>query len=154
MKTTSKITQKSRLERILFTNLSLAARSGTELHVRDLANSFLKQGVQTAIYSPFQKGDLIDELLEQGVELIESLELSSFQPDLIYGHHHPETMSALMYHSGTPAIFVCHDGEAWHDRAPMQTYQLTDSEIEIKHDVVQWARLQDRPSIFKITFPW
>ena len=41
------------------------------------------------------------------------------RPDLIHGHHHPQTIEALLWFPGVPAVFVSHDASAWNDAAPL-----------------------------------
>ena len=95
----------------------MTSRSGTETHARDLALRLRKKPFQIAIYSPLC-GDLADELRGQGIVVVDNLDDLPFTPDLIHGHHHVETMTALLRYPDTPGIFVCHDGSAWHDKAP------------------------------------
>lgn len=102
---------------ILLTNLSMTSRSGTETHARDLALRLRKSPFHISIYSPLC-GDLAEELRGQGIMVVDNLDDLPFTPDLIHGHHHVETMTALLRYPDTPGIFVCHDGSAWHDKAP------------------------------------
>ncbi len=115
---TATVQSKSDQERrVLLTNLSLSSRSGTETHVRDLALALQSSSFQPTIYSPVC-GELADELRDEGITVVDNLDDLSFEPNLIHGHHHLEMMTALLRYPKVPGIFVCHDGEAWHDRAP------------------------------------
>jgi len=102
--------------RILFTNLTLASRSGTETFVRDLAFAVARRGHTVCVYSP-RLGAIAAEIAAGGITVVDDPSRID-RPDLIHGHHHPETMTALASHPGTPALFVCHDAEAWHDAPP------------------------------------
>lgn len=102
--------------RVLITNLSLSSRSGTETYTRDLALELLRRGHEPSMYSPIL-GDMADELRADGVQIVSSLD-NEPAPDVIHGHHHTETMSAVLRFPGVPAVFVCHDRTAWHDRPP------------------------------------
>jgi glycosyltransferase involved in cell wall biosynthesis len=103
--------------RVLLTNLSLCARSGTELYTRDVAAELLRRGHQPAVYSPLC-GVVADEIRAAGVPVVDDLSQLEWSPDVIHGHHHPETMTALLAFPTAPALFVCHDREAWHDHPP------------------------------------
>ncbi len=99
------------------TNLSLSARSGTEMYTRDLALELLRRGHTPTVYSPLP-GIVADELRASGVRVVSSLASECELPHVIHGHHHVETMSAVLRFPGVPAIFVCHDRTAWHDAPP------------------------------------
>src|SRR6478752_4452282 len=103
--------------RVLITNVLLYARSGTETYVRDLALGLLRAGHVPVVYSPML-GCVAQELLDAGVAVSDELAELGGPPDVIHGHHHPETMTALLFHPRTPGLFVCHDGYNWHDQAP------------------------------------
>jgi len=103
--------------RVLITNLTLAGRSGTELYVRDLARALLARGHAPIVYSP-DLGDLARELRATTVPVVDDLRAVAVTPDVIHGHHHPETMTALLHFPGVPAVYFCHDWVAWHDEPP------------------------------------
>ena len=94
--------------RVLLTNMSLATRSGTETYVRDLALGLRRRGDTPIVYSTFP-GDLAQELRAATVLVVDDLRDVALPPDLIHGHHHPETVTALLHFPGVPAIFCCHD---------------------------------------------
>lgn len=102
--------------RVLMTNLSLSARSGTETFTRDLALELLARGHVPTVYTPLP-GVVADELRADGVRVVSALG-DEREPHVIHGHHHIETMSAVLRFPGVPAVFVCHDWNAWHDRPP------------------------------------
>ncbi len=68
------------------------------------------------VYTPLS-GVVADELRADGVRVVSDLTNES-EPHVIHGHHHIETMSAVLRFPGVPAVFVCHDRTAWHDRPP------------------------------------
>lgn len=103
--------------RVLITNWSLSARSGTEMHARDLAIELQRRGHAPTVYSPMP-GVISDELQEYGIRILSDLEEEREAPHVIHGHHLIETMTAVLRFSGVPAIFVCHDRTAWHDQPP------------------------------------
>src|SRR5437764_10996660 len=103
--------------RVLITNATLAGRTDTEVFVRDLAVGLLRRGHTPVVYAP-GPGELAGEIARAGVAVVEDLAALSVPPDLIHGQHHPEAVTALLRFPGAPALFVCHDRLAWHDRPP------------------------------------
>ena len=88
--------------------------SGTETVTRDLALELRKLGHVPVIYSP-ALGAVAHQLQSQGIMVYSDVRQIPFTPDIIHGHHHAETLTALLQFPDTPAIFVCHDATAWHD---------------------------------------
>jgi glycosyltransferase involved in cell wall biosynthesis len=104
--------------RILITNQMLLRRAGTELYVRDLALALLARGHTPVVYTT-RMGDLARELRAATVPVVTDLDQLSYVPDIIHGHHHVETMAALLHFPNTPAIFVCHGWDGWDETPPM-----------------------------------
>jgi hypothetical protein len=92
----------------------LVRGSGTEIVARDLASELKKLGHEPAIYSPVL-GSLAEQVRALGVPVFSDVRQIAPVPDIIHGHHHAQTLAALLRFSETPAIFVCHDATAWHD---------------------------------------
>jgi len=109
----SSYTQNCRLK-VLITNRVLVRGSGTEIVVRDLALELKKLGHKPAIYAPVL-GPLAGQVRTLGVPVFSDIRQIEPVPDIIHGHHHAQTLAALLRFSDTPAIFVCHDATAWHD---------------------------------------
>ena len=104
--------------KILITNNTLAGRAGTELYVRDVAIALLKRGLKPIAYSTIL-GEVAEELRRATVPVIDRLESLSTPPDLIHGHHHLETMTALLRFPGVPAIYFCHGWLPWEEFPPV-----------------------------------
>jgi glycosyltransferase involved in cell wall biosynthesis len=104
--------------RILITNNTLDQRAGTELYVRDLATALIRRGHHPVAYSQ-ALGEVAEELRGAGVPVVDDLARVAEPPDIIHGHHHLETMTALQWFSGVPAIFVCHGWEPWQEAPPV-----------------------------------
>jgi hypothetical protein len=100
--------------RILITNNALSARNGPTAYVRDLALGLLKQGHTPLAYSTIL-GDMADELRAASVSVVDDLNQLEIAPDLIHGHEHMETMTALLHFQGVPAIHFCHSSTVWYD---------------------------------------
>lgn len=103
--------------RVLLTNITLASRTGTEINVRDLAISLLREGHHPVVYSPVL-GAVADEIRAATVPVVSELASVGVPPDVIHGHHHPQTMAALLHFPGVPAVFFAHDWNAWWDVPP------------------------------------
>ena len=103
--------------KILITNNTLAGRAGTELYVRDVAVELLKRGHTPVAYSTLL-GTVADEIRAATVPVIDHLDALATPPDLIHGHHHIETMTALLHFPGVPAIFFCHGWLPWEELPP------------------------------------
>ncbi len=117
----------SRPLRILFTNITLATRTGTELYIKEAALGLLRRGHTPVVYSP----DLGEGLGEAGgiggvaaeiraatVPVVDDLCRIGAPPDLIHAHHQPAAMAALAHFPGVPAVFMSHDWTAWSDAPP------------------------------------
>jgi hypothetical protein len=103
---------------VLITNLKYSSRSGTETYVRDLGLELVRQGHHPVIFTPVA-GAIAEELRQATIPVVERLEHVEFTPDIIHGHHSHQAVSALLHFTNTPAIFLCHDGVAWHDDPPL-----------------------------------
>jgi len=103
--------------RILFTNSTLADRSGSELYVRDLAIALRARGHDPIAYSPIL-GDVADDLREATVPVTNDLRSIRVAPDVIHGQHHLEMMTALTHFPAVPAIYVCHGWLPWQEAPP------------------------------------
>ena len=102
--------------RLLFTNVTLAGRTGTEIVTRDLALGLHGRGHHVAVYTPAW-GPLADELEAGGVAVVTRLDQAG-QPDIVHGHHFVETAEALLRFPGARGVFVCHDRSASHSIPP------------------------------------
>lgn len=103
--------------RILFTNIRLAMRTGTEIVVKDLALRLLERGHDVVVYSP-TVGELATELTSRGISVVDDLLKVERAPDVIHGHHMPTTAEAILAFPQTPAIWVCHDAASWFNQPP------------------------------------
>ena len=104
--------------RVLLTNNSLDARAGSELYVRDLAIELLRRGHYPVAYST-RLGQVAQELRNATVPVVSRLAMLGEPPDIIHGHHHYETLSAMLHFPKTPAISYCHGWLPW-EEAPLR----------------------------------
>ncbi len=100
--------------KVLITNITLATRTGTEIYVRDLALGLLRRGHKPIVYST-DLGEIASELRAKTVPVVDDLAQVTATPDVIHGHHHPETLAALLRFPTVPGVLFCHDWTAWHD---------------------------------------
>jgi hypothetical protein len=92
---------------VLLTNHTLANRGGSELYARDVATALLARGHRPIVYSP-RLGAVAEDLRLATVPVTDDLRTVAEPPDVIHGHHHLETMTALLRFPGVPAVFVSH----------------------------------------------
>src|SRR5688572_33299164 len=102
---------------VLLTNITLASRTGTEVAIRDFTRALLARGHTPVVYSP-RLGEIATEIRKTTVPVVDDLGRLARPPDVIHGHHHPQTMAALLRFPGVPAVLFCHDSRARHDAPP------------------------------------
>jgi hypothetical protein len=84
----------------------------------DLASGFQRLGHFPMIWAPRIDPAVAAPIRSAGIPVVSKLVDLPWVPDIIHGHHHLETVEALRYFPGVPAIFVCHSGYWWHDAPP------------------------------------
>ncbi|MEO6194767.1 MAG: glycosyltransferase [Thermoanaerobaculia bacterium] len=107
----------SRPLRILFTNITLASRTGTEVYIKEAALGLLRRGHTPLVYSP-DLGEIAAEIRAATVPVVDDLSKLGAPPDVIHGHHHQQAMTAFLHFPGVPGIFATHDWTVWHDAPP------------------------------------
>lgn len=103
--------------KILLTNHSLSNRAGSELYVRDLATALQARGHRPIVYSPVL-GSVAREIRSAAIPVVDNLDGLVTPPDVIHGHHHLETMTAVLHFPSVPALYVCHGWLPWEEAAP------------------------------------
>jgi hypothetical protein len=150
--------------RVLFTNVTLAGRTGTEIVTRDLALGLHARGHHVAVYTSAW-GPLADELEAGGVSVVTSLDQAG-QPDIVHGHHFVETAEALLRFPAARGVFVCHDRTASHSIPPRlgsllryvavdenclerlrQDWEIPASHARVIPNAVDMTRFQPRPPL-------
>lgn len=104
--------------KVLLTNHSLGARAGTELYVRDVALALQRRGFTPMAYST-ELGEVAEELRAAGVPVVSDLAQLPDTPEVIHGHHHLETLTALLRFPAVPALSFCHGWLPWQE-APLR----------------------------------
>jgi Skp family chaperone for outer membrane proteins len=108
--------------KVLLTNNSLRLRAGTELYIRDLAIELMRRGHHPIAYST-KLGLVAEELRAAAVPVTETLDSLDAPPDIIHGHHHYETLTAILRFPETPAIYYCHGWIPWQE-APLRSRRI------------------------------
>ena len=103
--------------RVLITNHTLGNRAGSELYVRDLATALLERGHHPIAYTTIP-GEVAEELRRATIPVIDDLRILTTPPDIIHGHHHLETLTAVLHFPNTPAISYCHGWLPWEETPP------------------------------------
>jgi hypothetical protein len=100
---------------ILFTNNTLASRSGSELWVRDVCRALLGRGHHPIAFSLIT-GAVAQDLRAATVPVVTDLANVAVTPDLIHGHHHLETLIAALHFPGVPIVHFCHGWLPWEEQ--------------------------------------
>ena len=108
--------------RVLLTNNTLDVRAGSELYLRDVAIELMRRGHHPVAYST-KLGHVAAELREASVPVISRLDSMGEPPEIIHGHHHYETVTAMLRFPQTPAIYYCHGWAPW-EEAPLCSPQI------------------------------
>jgi len=116
--------------KILFTNIRLSSRSGTEIVVRDLASRLSERNHEVVVYTP-TIGPIAAGVTSLGISVVDNLLNVPFKPDIIHGHHTPCTAEAIIAFPDVPAIWVCHDAKSWFDQPPRSAIKRLRSSHEM-----------------------
>lgn len=104
--------------RVLIASISMEWPGGGGVrYARDLALALLRHGWLPIVYTK-RPGAAGEELRRATIPVTTDLSTISVPPDVIHGHHHLETLTALAHFPRVPALFVCHDGLTWHSVPP------------------------------------
>jgi len=107
---------------ILFTNIWLAERGGSETVIRDLSLGMLRRGHRPIVYSP-ALGEVAKELVAKGIVVIDDLRKLRERPDILHAHHSIPCGEALIQFPDLPAIYSCHAFVHWVE-APVHFPQI------------------------------
>jgi hypothetical protein len=83
-----------------------------------VAIELMRRGHQPVAYSTVL-GEVAEELRAATVPVIRTLESLGEPPDIIHGHHHYDTLAAMLWFNETPAINFCHGWLPW-EEAPLR----------------------------------
>lgn len=85
--------------------------------MRDLALALKRRGHSPAAFST-RVGSVAGDLSRAGIPVTDDLDALPFEPDVIHGQHHMETMRALLHFPGVPAVYFCHGARPWVELPP------------------------------------
>jgi glycosyltransferase involved in cell wall biosynthesis len=88
------------------------------MYLCDVARELQRLGHEPAAYSPCL-GVVADFLRAAGIPVVADLAALPFRPDVIHGHHHIETITALASLPGVPAVYFCHGAKPWEEMPPV-----------------------------------
>ncbi len=88
------------------------------MYVYELALALQKLGHKPYVYTPIL-GKLGRELEALTIPVFSCLENLRFEPDIIHGHHHLPTMTALTRFPNIPAVFFCHGWTPQEESPPL-----------------------------------
>jgi len=103
--------------RVLIATHNLDTVGGGALYVRDRAVGLLDRGHTPIVYA-INLGVAASLIRDQTIPIIDNLEAMRTPPDVIHGHCHIETMTALLYFQTVPCVFTCHSWYLWIDTPP------------------------------------
>jgi hypothetical protein len=92
----------------------MANRAGTEMYVHDLARALLRRGHRPVVFST-RHGVVAEALRAATIPVVDDLAAVREPPDIIHGHHHLETMTALLHFPGVPGVYFCHGWLPWEE---------------------------------------
>jgi hypothetical protein len=136
--------------RVLITNNTLDVRAGTELYVLDVATELLRRGHEPICYST-RLGDVAMQLKEAGVTVVNSVSHVPAKPDVIHGHHHLETLTALAAFPDVPALAFAHGIVPWEEAVtsfPRVYRYVAVSDAASEHVVKHCAVPPDKVEVF------
>jgi hypothetical protein len=99
---------------VLLTNNALGPRGGSETYIRDVALALLRRGHHPVAFS-LVPGEVADELRRATIPVLDDLTRLGDPPDVIHGHHHFETLIAVLAFPGVPAVNFCHGWVPWEE---------------------------------------
>ncbi len=105
-----------KVRRVLFSNISLDQRSGTEMFLWDLVRPLSRRGIECAVYTP-GAGDLAYAFRDYGVPVYTTPSAIEFDPDILHCQHLPVALCLLERFPGVPALFMVHDAKSPFDLA-------------------------------------
>jgi hypothetical protein len=101
--------------RVLLTNNTLDCRAGSELYIYDVAVELLRRGHQPIAFSTVL-GPVADQLRDATVPVVDDLSRVATPPDVIHGHHHFETLLAVLSFPGVQAVNFFHGWTPWEEQ--------------------------------------
>jgi hypothetical protein len=146
--TTARLAAGGRPLDVLIATASLGdVRAGTEVYTLHVISELLRRGHRPAIFSP-SLGSVAEEARRTGVQVVAHPRELRCSPDVIHGHHHVETMTALLHFPTAPAVLFCHGARFWDDipllHPRVRRYVAYDRRVSASPWSGGWTRLSSR----------
>jgi hypothetical protein len=103
--------------KILITNHQLKERGGSELFALEIGLALQARGHEVCLFSTLA-GTISTAAEAAGLAFVQDPAMCPFQPDVIHGQHHLETMAALTRWPGVPGIYFLHGATPWEEHPP------------------------------------
>lgn len=148
--------------KVLFSNISLLSRSGSETFLWDLVRGLQGRGWECGIYTP-RTGAIADEFRRLNVPVWRNLDEITMEPDVLHCQHTLESLALKERFPNTPALFMVHGSCSWHDTTPggerwsalvavddpcreriMRETGLSEDQIHVVFNSVDTSRFQPR----------
>ena len=104
--------------KILYCNVSMVGRSGTEVVTLETVEQLLQAGHQVAMFVT-ELGRSAESARSRGLTIINSLNHLDWTPDVIHSNHVFESLTAASRFPHVPQVFICHDSQTWHSGPPL-----------------------------------
>jgi hypothetical protein len=104
--------------RILITQRELIHWGGSQMVTIEVAKELRNRGHEVAVFCP-HPGEAAKIIFPAGVWVKSRLSEIPWEPDIIHGHHHLQTIAALSYFVKVPAIYYCHGVRPWVEQVPL-----------------------------------
>jgi hypothetical protein len=104
----------SNVRRVLFSNISMDQRSGTEMFLWDLTRLLKRRGIECGLYTPIA-GELARKLRAEGVPVWSSARDIAMEPDLLHCQHLHTAVVLTERFPRTPAVYMVHDARSPYD---------------------------------------
>jgi hypothetical protein len=105
------------IRNILYCNVLLAGRSGTEIVTIDTVRGLHKRGYNIGLYVSIH-GESSRALTDNGILVTSDLNEIPWRPDIIHSNHITQSLEAAVRFPDTPQVHLCHDADAWFSNPP------------------------------------
>ncbi len=105
------------MKNILYCNLVLAERSGTEIVTIDTVLGLHRRDFKICLYASI-RGESSRALTDHGILVAGDLNDIPWRPDLIHSNHIVESLEAAAWFPDTPQVHLCHDPDIWFSSPP------------------------------------
>ena len=105
------------MAKILYGNISLIARTGTEVVTIETVRGLQRRGHEVAVFVG-RIGPTAQQLHDAGIPVLTSLNNLPWTPDIVHSNHLIQSLTAAGAVPDVPQVFCCHDSDNWHSAPP------------------------------------